>query len=77
MNLHVGELGEPDREVITPRPPGLVFVQKDDDLAVAVGVFANQILLRLGHGAAHEGNDLAEAHLVKLHATEEAFDNDE
>jgi len=33
--------------------------------------------LRGGHGTPHEGDDLAAAVLVKLHAIEESFDYDE
>ncbi len=46
VNLHEGELRQANGHVLSPRPSRLVLVQHDDDLAVAVGVLADQLLLR-------------------------------
>ena len=58
-----------------PNRPRLVLVEHDDDVTVPVGVFANQFLLRGGHGAAHKGNDLATTVLMKFHRIEESLDD--
>src|SRR5665647_2903844 len=77
VNFYKDKLRQTHGNILSPRPSSLVFVQHDDDLAVAVGVSLDQFLLRGGHGAAHEGNHPAAATLVKFHTTEEAFNDDQ
>ena len=77
VNFYKDEFCQTHGNILSPRPPGLVLVEHDDDLAVAVGVSLDQLLLRGGHGAAHEGNHPATTELVEFHATEEAFNDDQ
>jgi hypothetical protein len=53
MDLDETELGQAGGDVIAPSLPGVVFVQHDDDLALAIGVLTDQFLLRGGKAAAH------------------------
>src|ERR1039458_84689 len=77
VNLDEHELGQSNRNVLAPRSSSLVFIKHDDDLAVAVGVSFDQLLLCGRHGAAHQGNYPATTELVKLHAPEESLHNDQ
>ena len=85
LHVRLVELMHPDetdfrqaaRDVFAPGLASVIFVEHDDDVALIVGVLADQFLLRGGHRAAHKRNHFAATMLVQLHGVEETFNDDE